>query len=153
MDNFECVLADTIVLSATGGAAEYQGDKLGEYLEAAEEHKGRPYYVQKDTERNNKTFLYSEVDIGWFVSGTLGELAYYDLTNEQDTPRAPTKGWVYYDGVKDSDDHTLSLAFNFLFPCKLIDVVLADDALRMQGTSEGLYRLGYILLAPKELYT
>ena len=143
------LLAATIVLDSTGGAADYQGTKLGEYLEAAEGYKGKPYYVQKDTEGNNKTFLYSERG-GWFVSGTLG-LKFGEMKNNQDTPKPPTEGWVYYDGEKigyRDDDHSLYLAFTFLFPCYLIDVVMADDALRMQGSSEGLYRLGYILLAP-----
>ena len=145
------LLADTIVLSSTRGAAEYQGEKLGEYLEAAEGYKGHPYYVQQDTEGNNKTFLYSE-EGSWFVSGTLGH-HYGELRSDQDTAKAPTAGWVYYDGEKDrDDDHSLYLSFDFLERCNLINVVMADNALRMQGLSEGLYRLGYISLVYTSWY-
>merc|ERR1719237_397367 len=53
----------TIVLSSTAGAAEYQGSKLGEFVEAGE-HGGKPFYRQRDTEGSSETFLYSEWLVG-----------------------------------------------------------------------------------------
>ena len=42
--------------SSTGGAAEYNGDNLGEYVEEGE-YEGRPYFKQRDTEGGNDIFL------------------------------------------------------------------------------------------------
>merc|ERR1719234_1655092 len=61
---------NTIVLSSTAEAAERQGSRLGEFVEAGE-HGGRPYYRQRDTEENKDNFLYSEGRM-WLVSDTLG---------------------------------------------------------------------------------
>ena len=45
-----------LVFSSTGGAAEYNGDTLGEYVEEGE-YEGRPYFKQRDTEGGNDIFL------------------------------------------------------------------------------------------------
>ena len=77
----------TIVLSSTAQAAERVGNSLGEYVEAGE-HRGRPYYKQRDTEGRSENFLYSEGG-EWLVSSDLGD-SYGRLKNPQDTPLPPT---------------------------------------------------------------
>ena len=49
-------ISGILVLSSTGGAAEYNGDTLGEYVEEGE-YEGRPYFKQRDTEGVNDTYL------------------------------------------------------------------------------------------------
>ena len=63
---FHCAV--TIVLSSTGGAADHQGDTLGEFVEAGE-HGGQPYYRQRDTEGGSlteeSTYLRTSSIRGW----------------------------------------------------------------------------------------
>ena len=80
------LVAATIVLSSTAQAAERVGNSLGEYVEAGE-HRGRPYYKQRDTEGRSENFLYSEGG-EWLVSSDLGD-SYGRLKNPQDTPLPP----------------------------------------------------------------
>ena len=49
------LLAATIVLSSTAGAAEYVGSWLGEFEEAGE-HRGRPYFLQRNQGVTNMNF-------------------------------------------------------------------------------------------------
>ena len=49
-------ISGILVLSSTGGAAEYNGDTLGEYAEEGE-YEERPYFKQRDTEGVNDTYL------------------------------------------------------------------------------------------------
>ena len=44
------------MLSSTGGAAEYNGDSLGEYEEQGS-FEGRPFFKQRDTEGKTDKFL------------------------------------------------------------------------------------------------
>ena len=63
------------MLSSTAGAADYQGDHLGEFAMAGV-HGGRPFYKQKNTEGGPDMFLFSYCDLldcDWVVGPTLGE--------------------------------------------------------------------------------
>ena len=84
------LVAATIVLSSTAGAAEQVGNSLGEFVEAGE-HEGRPYYIQRDTEGRSDNFLYSEGG-KWLVDNDLGG-SYGRLKNRQDTPLPPRDNW------------------------------------------------------------
>ena len=96
MQRFECIssigltsillVAATIVLSSTAGAAEEVGNSLGEFVEAGE-YEGRPYYRQRDTEGKRENFLYSK-EGEWLVGDDLGD-SYGRLRNPQDTPLPP----------------------------------------------------------------
>ena len=122
--------AATIVLSSTAGAAEHQGSKLGEYVEAGE-HEGRPYFRQRDTRGSADMFLYSEGG-KWRASGTLGGTG-GNLRNNQSTSLPPTDQWHYYsDNDTWNSDTSLTLEFNPLSPCQLIKVVgegVSDNSL------------------------
>ena len=145
--NFICSIvlflaAATIVLSSTAGAAEYQGDMLGEFVEAGE-HGGRPYYRQRDTEGKSDHFLYSEGG-EWLVSDTLGK-SVGELTNYEDSAQPPVEKWLYWDGKKDRDDDpSLTLEFTTLSPCQLVRVVGKGDVVKKQPDSLGDYRSVYI---------
>ena len=91
------------MLSSTAGAAEYQGSKLGEFVEAGE-HGGKPFYRQRDTEGQSGIFMYSEGS-EWRVGDTLGEFS-AGLRNLQNTNTPPSTQWLYWDGEKRNDKDT-----------------------------------------------
>ena len=125
------------MLSSTAGAAEYQGDMLGEFVEAGE-HGGRPYYRQRDTEGKSDHFLYSEGG-EWLVSGTLGK-SVGELTNYEDSAQPPVDQWLYWDGKKQNDDTSLTLKFTTLSPCKLVRVAGEGEVVKKRGIELGDYR-------------
>ena len=132
------LVAATIVLSSTAGAAEWHGSKLGEFVEAGE-HGGRPFYTQRDTEGVSNTFLYSEGG-KWWVSDILGESAGF-LRNKQDIPLPATGTWEHWDGEKwRNDDTSLTLTFTTLSPCKMVRVTGRGDVVEKQLESLGDYR-------------
>ena len=104
----QILVAATMLLSSKGGAAEWQGNALGEFVEAGE-HGGRPYYRQRDTEGKADNFLYSEGG-GWLVHDSLG-MSFGKLSNPQDSPEPPTSGWVYSAAAAENrdDDDSLTL--------------------------------------------
>jgi len=130
----------TVVLSLTAGAAEHQGDTLGEFVEAGE-HEERPFYRQRDTEGSKPQYLYFE-DNCWQVSETLGNRNDY-IKNCQDTQLPPTKNWEYVgDGGWSDDDTSLTLEFTTLSPiCQLVRVAGEGEVVEKQGSSLGDYRL------------
>lgn len=128
------------MLSSTAGAAEYQGDKLGEYVQVGE-HGGRPYYRQRDTEESTPNFLYSEGG-NWLVSDTLGKST-GDLSNSKNVDEPPLDEWNFWDGKKDrDDDNSLSLEYATLLPCRWVRVVKWANyvAKRYQDDYQGDYR-------------
>ena len=132
------LIAATIVLSSTGGAAEYQGSRLGEFVEAGE-HGGRPYFIQRDTEGSADQFLYYRGG-DWLVGSTLGGSG-ANLRNYQDTRRPPTDQWLFWDGEKrNGDDASLTLEFTALSPCQLVRVAGEGDVEAVQGDQLGDYR-------------
>ena len=91
----------------------------------AGDHKGRPYYRQRDTEGNTDTYIYSEGGY-WLVSDTLGESAGF-LLNHKSSPLPPTDGWEFWDPSKkaryDDGDISLTLEFTALSPsCQVVQV-------------------------------
>ena len=129
--------AATIVLSSIGGAADWQGDKLGEFVKAGE-HEGRPYYRQRDTEGNPETFLYSAGG-KWWVWEKLGQST-GALKNEQNSPEPPSNGWLYQRGGYADDDTSLALKFTALSPLPLGKVSGEGDMVRKLRGSLGDYR-------------
>ena len=82
----------------------------------AGDHKGRPYYRQRDTEGKADHFLYSEGG-KWWVHDSLGK-SVGRLSNPQNSPEPPTSGWVYSAGeglteYRDDND-SLTLELNIL---------------------------------------
>jgi len=133
----------TVVLSSTAGAAEHQGYRLGEFVEAGE-HGERPFYRQRDTEGSKPQYLYFE-DNCWQVSETLGNRNDY-IKNCQDTQLPPTKNWEYVgDGGWSDDDTSLTLEFTTLSPCQLVRVAGEGEVVQKHGNggtkSLGDYRL------------
>ena len=132
------IIAATIVLSSTAGAAAYQGSLLGEFVEAGEQG-GRPFYIQRDTEGSQPHYLYFE-DNCWQVSETLGNRNDY-IKNCQNTQLPPTRSWKYAkDGGWSDDDTSLTLEFTTLSPCKLVSVAGEGEVVEEQGSSLGDYR-------------
>ena len=144
------LVAATIVLSSTAGAAEHQGNKLGEFVEAGE-HGGRPYYRQRDTEGNRENFLYRRGG-EWVVSDTLGKSVGAGLKNPlsffsflQTGFKPPADEWLYYDGKKwNNNDTSLTLEFTSLSPCQLVRVEGEGDVVEKQGSRLGDYRSALI---------
>ena len=132
------------MLSSTAGAADHQGYRLGEFVEAGE-HGERPFYRQRTTEGSKPTYLYFE-DNCWQVSETLGNRN-DNIKNYQDTQLPPTRNWEYVkDGWRD-DDTSLTLEFTTLSPCKLVRVAGEGDVVKVHGGSLGDYRSEYIFCA------
>jgi len=132
-------VAATIVLSSTARAAEHQGSRLGEFVEAGE-HGGKQFFRQQDTEGQRETFLYSEGG-KWWVSDILGQSNGF-LRNFQNTNKPPSTQWEYYNGEKWNDDDTsFTLEFTTLSPiCQLVRVAGEGGVVRNQRTSLGDYR-------------
>ena len=107
------LLAGTVVLASTGGAAEYRGAFLGEFVELEEKHNERPSYRQRETEGGQEKLLRFDQN-SWWVSSV--------LRNGQNTTLPPTTGWEYLSNDKKwkSNDRTLALDFSSLSPCQSI---------------------------------
>ena len=134
----------TILLSSTGGAAEWQGNALGEFVEAGE-HGGRPYYRQRDTEGKADHFLYSQGG-KWWVHESLGK-SVGRLSNPQNSSEPPTSGWVYSAGeglteYRDDDD-SLTLELNILHPPESHTIRGEGPMVYKVGSSLGKYRSSY----------
>jgi len=91
-------LFGAIVLNSNGGAAEYQGDSLGEYVKQEEDYNGHTYYIQRETEVVGRKYLFFQKQY-WFVSDTLGGTDDATLMNRQnpysDSGEPPQDGWEY----------------------------------------------------------
>ena len=131
------------MLSSTAWAAEWVGNRLGEFVEAGE-HGGRPFYRQRDTEGQIETFLYSGGG-EWKVGPTLGGSIGF-LRNLQNTNKPPSTQWEYYGGGKWNDDDTsLTLEFTTLSPiCQLVRVAGEGEVVEKRGSELGDYRSEYI---------
>ena len=132
-------------------STEYVGNQLGEFEEAGE-HRGRPYFLQRNTEGSQPNYLYFE-DGCWQVSQTLGN-RFHGIRNCQDTQLPPTRSWHWREGERNdwrSDDTSLSLEFTTLSPiCQVVRVAGEGEVVALHGSggtkSLGDYRLEYILL-------
>ena len=151
-------VAATILLSSTGGAAEWQGNALGEFVEAGE-HGGRPFFRQRDTEGKTDNFLYSEGG-KWWVHDSLGK-SVGKLLNPQNSSRPPGEGpyrqqgssskWVDYrlptnrwaysaDNEYRDDDDSLILELNDLYPPPSHTIRGDGPMVNEVGRSLGRYR-------------
>ena len=132
--NLFSILAGTIVLGSTGGAAEYRGAFLGEFVEQEQEHNGRPSYRQRETEGGQEKFLRFDQNT-WRVSSA--------LKNMQKTDLPPTTGWEYLSNDKKwkSDDSTLVLEFSSLSPCQVVQVQADEEVRKYIGHKMGNYSL------------
>ena len=120
------------------------GSHLGEFKRAGE-HYGKPYYEQRDTEGNLKTFLYSEGGTWWVKQGSMGGTIHPGLQNKLgDTLFTDSSSWLYWmqEGMEGEwkVDATLKLEFTSLSPCDMVRVAGQGDVLEQQGGSLGNYR-------------
>merc|ERR1712066_426791 len=89
--------------SSTAGAAEWQGDLLGDFVEAGY-YGERPYFLQRDTEGNDEIFLYY-FENRWRVWSSLGSttMSMYIISSMN----IPVNGeWVYWGGGKWNNEDT-----------------------------------------------
>ena len=140
------IVAATVVLSSTAGAAEWNGGWLGEFVKAGE-HDRRPYYRQWDTQGNTDIFIfYNRNGEKWLVSDKLGD-QYGALTNYKRSHLPPVDKWLFFDSKKNNgDDTSLTLEFTSLSPCNLVRVAGEGDVVKVHGnTTLGDYRSEYVL--------
>ena len=135
------IIAERIVISSIGGAAESQGHHLGEYVEAGN-NSGRTFYRQRDTEGTNNVILrYGEDGIWkWAV---VSEVKYYYmlLVNNKNSEPPPKDGWFYSDGSKwQQDDSFLTVEFGSLDLCQVVNVFGIGHVTEQLTHSLGNYR-------------
>ena len=138
---------ETIVLSSTEGAAEYVGARLGEYVRAGADFNGRPYYIQRDTEGSQQSYLFYHNDGLWFGGNDLGDISAGGLMIRQDTPLPPKTNWLYANGNEFvEDDTSLKLEFTSLSPCTQGEVTWEGDLdadAEKHSSSLGDYRFAF----------
>ena len=138
---------ETIVLSSTEGAAEYVGARLGEYVRAGADFNGRPYYIQRDTEGSQQSYLFYHNDGIWFGGDDLGDITAGGLMIRQDTPLPPKTNWLYANGNEFvEDDTSLKLEFTSLSPCTQGEVTWEGDLdadAEKHSSSLGDYRFAF----------
>ena len=134
----------TIVLSSIAGAADYQGTRLGEYVQADEEYGGRVDYKQRQNVAGRGEYIYKEGG-RWYVSEILGGPVGL-RSQETGALLPPTKNWEYTAGGKwRNDDASLTLTFASLpTPCPIVRVAGEGDVVEKQGSSLGDYRFDFI---------
>ena len=97
-----------VVISSTGGAAQHQGEVLGQF----EYDLGKGYYEQsctdKESEKYEPLYLYPDNNNEWFVNNIHGESSGY-LYNPTSSKTLPTSGWRYFDGKTFHDDPNLTI--------------------------------------------
>ena len=131
---------DRLVFSSAAGAAEYQGDLLGEFLERGN-YNGRMSYVQQDNVGQKDFFLYYHKQGVWLVGPSLGGTRNH-LQNPSDSLAPPRSGWGYWgrNGTFLDFDSTLSLQPGMLEPCQKV-VVEGDAKVKsLQESSLGTYK-------------
>ena len=140
----------SVVISSSGGAAQFCGDYLGQYNYAGE-HNGRPYYRQLHTVGSEVIgYLYSgdSNNNHWYVGCELGNTENYRLYNPDASDTPPTTGWKYrhdrkpfgwnYGGKLFHDDPTLKISPGVLQPCD-VTVKLSGDVLSKYPEYAGEY--------------
>ena len=100
-----------VVISSTGGAAQYHGEVLGQF----EYDEVKRYYRQTSTEQGHEKFqaifLYPDADDSWWINDTPGEMA-GRLLNPSPSKSLPTSGWQYDDPSMEhwQDDPNLTIS-------------------------------------------
>ena len=127
-------MSATIVLGSTGGAAEYRGAFLGEFVELEEKHNERPSYRQRETEGGQEKLLRFDQN-SWWVSSV--------LRNGKNTTLPPTTGWEYLSNDKKwkSDDTTFELEYSSLAPCPLVKVEAYGEVRKYISHKMGNYSI------------
>ena len=129
-----------IVFSSEAGAAEYQGDLLGEFQERGN-YNGRKSYVQQDNVGRKSFFLYYHSQGVWLVGPTLGGTRNH-LQNPSDSTEPPSSGWGYWGRNRTflDFDPTLTLQQGVLEPCKKVEVEGNEKVRSLQESSLGTYK-------------
>ena len=123
------------MLSSTGRAAEYVGNRLGEFQRAGE-FGDRGYWKQREGEH------YLFYDEGrWYVSDRLGTSIWFGqlVRNPGDSDEPPKTGWEHYDGSEWAIDPSLTVSCGPLEPCARVTVAMAGAAARVKGSFQGAY--------------
>ena len=132
------------MLSSTAGAAEWRGDNLGEFVEAGV-HNWRPFYRQRDTERNQKPYLYFE-DGCWQISKTLGDSSGYVKSCPGRGYTPPRTNWEYLrDEEWIADDPTLTSELTILRPCHMVRVAGTGDVMKKRRSYLGDFRFAFTI--------
>ena len=129
-----------LVFSSVAGAAEYQGDLLGQFVERGN-YNGRMSYVQQDNVGQKDFFIYYHSQGVWLVGPSLGGTRNH-LQNPSDSLAPPRSGWGYWGRNRTflDFDSTLSLQPGALEPCHKV-VVEGDKKVRsLQESSLGAYK-------------
>ena len=127
-----------IVISSSGGAAEYGGWYLGQYNYAGE-HNGRPYFRQLDTVSSEARYLYSHDGNNkshWYVGSNLGHTKDYCMYNPVPSDTPPAAGWI--DTFGQLHDPT-KISPGILQPCDVLTVNLSGDVLNKYPEYAGEY--------------
>ena len=121
------IISATVVISSTGGAAQYVGEVLGQY----EYLEDKGYYVQTSTEQSEEEFharyLYRDEDDYWYVYDTPGEMRGW-LQSRRPSKTLPSTGWKYSNGESLQDDLSLTVTQGPLPPLPRQFTVTATGA-------------------------
>ena len=129
-----------MVFSSRAGAAEYQGDFLGEFLERGD-YNGRMSYIQRDNVGQKDIFLYYHKQGVWLVGPVLGGTRNH-LQNPRDSLTPPKKGWGFWGRKRFSleFDLTLSLEYGSIVPCQEVIINGEGEVRHIQEGSLGTYK-------------
>ena len=127
----------TVYIYSTGGAAERQGDKLGQF----EFNLEKRIYVQTSTEQSNEKFkpryLYQDNNKKWWVNDEPGEKTGW---LRSDPSRSLPTSWKYYADGKWNDDDTLSVTSGPLPPLsRQFTVTASGAAAEKWPSSQGVF--------------
>jgi len=122
----------SLVLSSTAGAADYQGDLLGEYQEAGEWN-GKSLWLQRD----GKGKLFFGSFRKWAVTDEelKNDIVGVGLRSVSSSEQPPLTGWEFGDGFKWRRDQSMTLSCGPLVSCSQVTVSIPGD-----WQSEGVYR-------------
>ena len=131
------------MLSSTGGAAVYQGNKLGEYQRAGE-WEGKSFWRQ----RSGFGILFYN-GMNWVVSDELSSGNNGWLWSNVDSEKPPMTGWEYWNLKKEEwgRDSNMTLSCGSLIPCSRVKLNIQGN-----GESEGVYRLTTTWLSGRPVY-
>jgi len=140
------IKGESIVIGSIGGAAEYQGGGMGEFVKQDGDFNGRVYYKQKETVVDSEKYLFFREQSWWISDVLTTEGAKGRMRNRQDSENPPPKGWEYYVGEGEwrDDDMTVMLEFTNLAslkPCKLVRVEGDAEVEDAQGSKLGDYKI------------
>lgn len=131
-----------IVLASDGIAAEYAGEKLGQYSLSGDLNNS-PYYVQTKTLSDSDSppvYLYRADNNQWYVNPVLGKRRGW-LYNPSGSVSVPKTGWRLPDGKGGwLDDPQLTVRCGPLTECGDITVTSNGPAANNQSSCLGVYK-------------